>query len=156
MLNFYTETLGLTLTETIDYKGHTCHFLRANTEHHSLALYPIALREELGLSEHTSCMSFGLQVANYRQLLNAVDYLEEQGANTFYLPAELAPGIDYSMYITDPDGHAFQLYHYMEQIGWNGIPRPADQRRPVTQPWPQQLDSVSDDYAGEPFLGPWR
>src|SRR5690606_13762182 len=42
---FYTEMLGFTPTETVTYKGHVCEFLRANTEHHAVALYPLALRE---------------------------------------------------------------------------------------------------------------
>src|SRR5690349_14949914 len=37
---FYRDTLGFTLTEEVDYHGHRCLYLRANTEHHSLALYP--------------------------------------------------------------------------------------------------------------------
>ena len=43
----------------------------------------------------------------------------------------------------------------MEQIGWDGRPRPADQRRKVTQGvWPEALEPTSDSYMGEPFLGP--
>ena len=34
----------------------------------AILIYPTALRAELGLSEHSSCMSMGLQVANYQQL----------------------------------------------------------------------------------------
>jgi catechol 2,3-dioxygenase-like lactoylglutathione lyase family enzyme len=41
-LAFYTQTLGLRVTEEVTYEGHRCVFLRCNTEHHSLALYPIA------------------------------------------------------------------------------------------------------------------
>src|SRR5256714_10946486 len=47
---FYTDILGFTRTEALTWKGQRCVFLRCNTEHHSLALYPIALREKLGLS----------------------------------------------------------------------------------------------------------
>jgi catechol 2,3-dioxygenase-like lactoylglutathione lyase family enzyme len=61
---FYRDVLGLTVTEEITYKGHRCMFLRTNTEHHSMALYPLALREELGLSGHTKLMAFGLQVGD--------------------------------------------------------------------------------------------
>ena len=47
---FYRDELGLQVTEEVVWQGHRCVFLRANTEHHSLALYPKALRAELGLS----------------------------------------------------------------------------------------------------------
>ena len=53
-LGFYRDRLGMTVTEEIEWNGHRCAFLRVNTEHHSLALYPIALRSELGLSGHTT------------------------------------------------------------------------------------------------------
>ena len=65
-LAFYRDDLGLTVTEEVTWKGHRCVFLRANTEHHSLALYPIALRGELGLNADTTLFSFGIQVGKRR------------------------------------------------------------------------------------------
>ncbi len=41
---FYCNMMGLRVTEEISWKGHRCSFLRANTEHHSLDIYPLALR----------------------------------------------------------------------------------------------------------------
>jgi catechol 2,3-dioxygenase-like lactoylglutathione lyase family enzyme len=152
-LPFYRDTLGLTVTESVDWSGHSCHFLRTNTEHHSLALYPVALREELAITTR-DCLSFGFQLGSYTQLRNAVRYLEKAGCTIKYLPQELTPGIDYSALVMDPDGHALQLYHYMEQIGWDGKPRPASQRRQVTGSWPETLEAQSDEYGGEIFQGP--
>ncbi len=154
---FYTDMLGFTPTETVTYKGHTCEFLRANTEHHAVALYPLALREELGLSPHTTNFSIGLQVANYRQLRDARAFLKDKGCTVHELPAELFPGIDYHFFVRDPDGHAVQLYYYMEQVGWDGKPRPAAARRKVAPgEWPETLPALSDSYMGEPFFGPWE
>ena len=59
---FYRDILGLTLTEEVTWRGHRCTFLRANAEHHSLALYPLALRAELGLRPDSTMLSMGLQV----------------------------------------------------------------------------------------------
>ncbi|HEX9808849.1 MAG TPA: VOC family protein [Alphaproteobacteria bacterium] len=155
-VRFYTEMLGFTTTEEVTYEGHRCVFLRANTEHHAVGLYPLALREELGLSSHTTNFSIGLQLANYRQLRDARQFLKEKGCEVFELPLALFPGIDYHAFVRDPDGHAIQLYHYMEQIGWNGMPRPAHLRRKVTPgEWPETLEATSDTYMGEPFFGPW-
>jgi catechol 2,3-dioxygenase-like lactoylglutathione lyase family enzyme len=42
--HFYTHQIGLRVSEEIVYNGHRCAFLRANTEHHTIALYPIELR----------------------------------------------------------------------------------------------------------------
>ena len=72
------------------------------------------------------------------------------------LPPELTPGMDYVVHALDPDGHCLQLYYYMEQLGWDGRPRPADQRRPIDNAsWPESLDPLSDTYSGETFMGPW-
>lgn len=155
-LSFYRDSLGFIETETVDYKGHRCVFLRNNTEHHSMSLYPIALRKELGCREDTQLFAFAVRLANYQQLKNAVKFFREQGcAVREDIPQELYPGIDYTAFVVDPDGQLIQLYAYMEQVGWDGKPRPACERRPVTPgDWPDALDSVSDSYMGEPFLGP--
>jgi len=154
---FYRDTLGFTLTEEIIWNGHRCLFLRGNTEHHSLALFPLALREVLGLSSHSKCAAFGLQLANYRQLREAVKFLQAHDVRvTDAIPPELHPGIDYAAHVFDPDGHCIQLYYAMEQIGWEGKPRPKESRKPRSlKDWPELLDGDSNAYMGEPFLGPW-
>jgi catechol 2,3-dioxygenase-like lactoylglutathione lyase family enzyme len=153
-LSFYRERFGMSVTEEVTFNGHRCVFLRVNTEHHSMALYPKALRAELGLSDHTSCMSFGMKVNGYDQLCDAISFLNENGVEIKYLPPELSPGIDYSAFAIDPDGHAIELYYYMEQIGWDGKPRPASLRPEVAAEWPDAVEPMSDTYGGEPFLGP--
>ncbi len=154
--NFYRDTLGFALTEEVNWRGHRCLYLRANTEHHSLALYPLAMRAPLGLSAHSSCMSLGLQLANYRQLRDAVSFLRKHGARFAEVPPDLYPGIDYAAHVLDPDGHCLKLYYYMEQVGWDGKPRPKELRRKVTgENWPETVEPMSDTYEGEPFLGPW-
>jgi len=153
---FYRDTLGFTLTEEVEWRGQRCIYLRANTEHHSLALYPMALREALGLSPHTSSMSLGLQLANYRQLRDAVNFFAQRGARFAEVPPELYPGIDYAAHVLDPDGHCIKLYYYMEQVGWDGKPRPKELRRKVDHGhWPETVEPLPDTYEGEPFFGPW-
>jgi len=154
---FYRDTLGFTLTEEVFYRGERCLFLRCNTEHHSVALFPLALRDALGLAPHTKCAALGLQVANYRQLRAAVNFLRDRGLQvTESIPPDLHPGIQYSATVCDPDGHAIQLYYTMEQIGWEGKPRAQHMRRPYAlREWPETLENDSDAYLGEPFFGPW-
>lgn len=154
---FYRDVLGFTLTEEVTWRGHRCLFFRCNTEHHSLALYPLALREILGLSPHSTSAALSLQLANYRQLREALQFLENSGVKiTEKIPLELHPGIDYAAQLTDPDGHCIQLYHTMEQIGWEGRPR-SKTSRPARNlhEWPEILESDANAYMGEPFLGPW-
>jgi len=101
-------------------------------------------------------MSFGVQVATYRQLRAAIDFLKERGGKFIEIPPALTPGIDYSACVLDPAGHAIQLCYYMEQVGWNGRPRTG--RSPVpsrVSDWPKAVEPKSDTYTGEPYLGPW-
>ncbi len=155
-LHFYTQRLGFVLTEEVDYQGHRAAFLRSGSEHHSLALFPKSLRAELGCSPHTSCMSFGVEVGTYQQLRNAVAFLKEHGVAFKEIPTELHPGIDYAAYVQDPDGHLIQLYYYMEQLGWEGQPRPGELRRSAgaVAEWPETLDALSDTYMDQVFQGP--
>jgi len=154
-LGFYRDALGLAVTEEVSWRGHRCLFLRAGTEHHSMALYPRALRSELGLSQHTTLMAFGLQLGDYAQLRTAADFLKAKGVTLKHLPSELCPGIDYSVLAIDPEGHAMQLYWSMEQIGWDGKPRPAELRRSIdNENWPDTLEPMTDTFTGEPYLGP--
>ena len=152
---FYTQRLGLTRSEDIDYKGARCSFLRCGLEHHSLALFPKELRKTLGLRADTTCMSFGVELGSYAQLRNAVKFLKERGCTLIDIPPELYPGSDYAAFALDPDGHCIQLYYYMEQIGWDGRVRPASERRKVNgESWPEVLPPLSDTYADQVFQGP--
>ena len=156
-LAFYRDVLGLSITEEITWNGHRCVFLRANTEHHSLALYPIGLRAELGLNPNTTLFSFGIQVADYAQLRGALGFLGENGVAIKKLPPELFPGIDYSAFAVDPDGHLVQLYYAMEQVGWDGRPRPPEMRPKIDNAnWPDTVEALPETFIGEPFLGPWN
>ncbi len=73
---FYRERLGFVRSEQTSYRGARCVFLRCGAEHHSLGLFPRELRRSLGLSEHTSCMSFGVEVGSYAQLRAAISFLQ--------------------------------------------------------------------------------
>jgi len=154
---FFRDTLGFTLTEEVVWRGERCLFLRCNTENHSVALLPLKLRDALGLSPHSKCAAFGIQLANYRQLKDAVKFFRNNGVEvTESIPAELHPGIEFSATVRDPDGHTLQLYYAMEQIGWDGKPRPKQMRRTYSlNNWPEALEGDADAYLGEPFMGPW-
>jgi catechol 2,3-dioxygenase-like lactoylglutathione lyase family enzyme len=152
---FYTGHLGFVKSEETTYRGARCVFLRAGAEHHSVGLFPRELRRTLGLSEHTTCMSFGVEVGSYTQLRQGVEFLKSRGVKFVdSIPPELYPGIDYAAFALDPDGHCVQLYYYMEQVGWDGAVRPAAQRRTVNGAWPKTLEPLSDTYVDQVFQGP--
>jgi catechol 2,3-dioxygenase-like lactoylglutathione lyase family enzyme len=153
---YYRDILGFVTSEETRIDGQRVVFMRSNTEHHSLALYPLSLRQTLGMSEHTTSMSFGVQVANYKQLRDACDVLEAHGVRVDRNPpAETRPGMDHVAHAFDADGHCIQLYYYMEQVGWDGKARTPADRRPVSAQWPAAVEPLPDAYNGEPYLGPW-
>src|SRR5438552_103419 len=140
--------------ETV-YRGARSVCLRCGAEHHSVGLFPKGLRRTLGLSEHTTCMSFGVEVGSYAQLKEAVSFLKSHGIKFVdSIPPDLYPGIDYSAFALDPDGHCIQLYYYMEQVGWDGRVRTAGERRRVESVWPETLPPLSDTYVDQVFQGP--
>jgi catechol 2,3-dioxygenase-like lactoylglutathione lyase family enzyme len=152
---FYTELLGLVQTEEVTLKGHHCRFLRAGNEHHVLALFPRSLRAELNLNPCSTLAAFGLEVGSYRQLRDAAEFLRARGWRILSeLPAEIHLGIDYAAFVLDPEGHCIMLYYYMEQIGWDGRPRPPELRRTAARKWPDQLEPLSDTYVDQTFQGP--
>src|SRR5258706_5239022 len=102
--DLYRTVLGFTLSEEVTWQGHRCLFFRCNTEHHSLGLFPLTAREALGLSAQTKNAAFGLQLANFRQLKDAVKFFQQQGCKVSdALPLELHPGIEYAPDSFDPD-----------------------------------------------------
>jgi catechol 2,3-dioxygenase-like lactoylglutathione lyase family enzyme len=152
---FYTERVGFVRSEETTYRGARCVFLRCGAEHHSLGLFPKELRRTLGLRESSTCMSFGVELGSYSQLREAVAFLKSRGV-TFVdsIPPVLYPGIDYSAFALDPDGHCIQLYYYLEQVGWDGRVRPQSARRQITSEWPEALEPLSDTYVDQVFQGP--
>lgn len=152
---FYVDLLGLKKTEEVTYHGHRCVYLRAGTDHHCVALIPIALRDRLGLDRTTSLLSFGVEMGSYAQLRNAMTFLRQKGVRfTEAIPADLHPGIEYAAYAIADDGHLIQLYFGMEQIGWDGRPRPAASRRKIAAPWPERIEETSDSFVGLTIQGP--
>lgn len=152
---FYTQHFGLSRTEVVTWKGHRAVFLRHGNDHHAIGLFPAALREALELDQRTKLFSFGIELGSYQQLKDAVAWLRARGANVSTdLPSELRPGIDYAAFVRDPSGHTAMLYCGIEQVGWDGKPRPPEQRRKVQNTWPATLDAMSDTYVSLSRQGP--
>jgi catechol 2,3-dioxygenase-like lactoylglutathione lyase family enzyme len=152
---FYTQTLGFKITEEVSILGHQCAFLRAAEEHHSLALYPFELKQALGIDAMSTCAVLGFQVASYRQLKDAVLFLQEHRVPMFQAPLPFSTGIDYAAHFLDPDGHVIRLYHSMERVDWGGLPKPAALRSAASyEVWPDLLRDLDGSYAHEVFQGP--
>ncbi|MDP4594893.1 MAG: VOC family protein [Beijerinckiaceae bacterium] len=153
---YYQKIMGFVVTREITWNGERCQFLRCNTEHHSLALYSKALRKELGTPEDSTCMSFGVQLANYRQLQDALAFLKQRGREIVEMPGALFPGMDYAAAVIDPDGVRLILYSYMEQVPGHAIRLPAGEPANMKpSSWPKTIAPRADTYMGEAYLGPW-
>src|SRR5437867_12740931 len=103
---FYTERVGFVRSEETTCRGARCVFLRCGAEHHSLGLFPKALRRGLRLSEGTTCMSFGVEVGSYAQLRSGVGLLISRGVTFIYaIPRELYRGNYNFAFTLDTDVH---------------------------------------------------
>jgi catechol 2,3-dioxygenase-like lactoylglutathione lyase family enzyme len=144
---YYRDVLGFRVTGEVAYQGMRSVLLQANTEHHCIGLYPIELRDRLGLSQHSTTFSVGMQVGGYRQLRDARSFLLDRGLREVKLPPELFPGLPRAFRVADPDGHLIEFYDSMRQVL---PPAPAQQ---AVDEWPE---TVPEDgaFLGEPFLGP--
>jgi catechol 2,3-dioxygenase-like lactoylglutathione lyase family enzyme len=144
---FYRDVLGFRVTAEIAYQGLRSVLLQANTEHHCIGLYPIELRDRLGLSQHSTTFSVGMQVGGYRQLRDARSFLLDRGLREVKLPPELFPGLPRAFRVADPDGHLIEFYDSMRQV----LP-PAPPQQAVDE-WPE---TVPEDgaFLGEQYLGP--
>jgi hypothetical protein len=70
----------------------------------------LQVRDALGLSAHSKCAAFGIQLANYRQLKDAVKFFRDNGVKvTESIPAELHPGIEYSATVRIPMATRFSF-----------------------------------------------
>jgi catechol 2,3-dioxygenase-like lactoylglutathione lyase family enzyme len=145
---FYRDVLGFRITAEVVYQGLRCVLLQANTEHHCLGLYPVELRDRLGLSQHSTTFSVGMQAGGYRQLRDARSFLLGQGLREVKLPPELFPGLPRAFRVADPDGHLIELYDSMRQVL---PPGPAPQA--AADEWPETVPA-DGAFLGEPYLGP--
>lgn len=153
-LRFYTELLGLQATEEVHWQGTRSLYLRVANEHHSLALHSLDLRQKLGLPDRTTLMQHSFKVGSWKQLRDAVAYLEGEGMQRVGLPPQLHPGITYAAHFMGPEGHVIRLFHEMESVDRQGCPARAQDRAAPLEPWPEMLEHRPNGVARPAFLGP--
>lgn len=147
---FYIDMIGLTKSQEVMFDGHRCVFLRSGSEHHSVALIPVALRERLGMPPETLLMSFGLRVQTYQQLKDARQFLLESGLKEVQLPAELNPGIGYALHFMFDDIHCVQLYFEMSHFGADVC----SEEHATRDGWPEHLEGRASSFAAQLRQGP--
>lgn len=148
-LDFYQRIIGLKLTERRSTEHGDCAYLRADDEHHTLALYPKALMDRLGFAA-----AIGFSLSNYRQLRDCRKYLEERGVRILDVDPELSPGISYGFWVQGPDRVGVHLYYGMDRVERDGsAPSPTTFPLPSGE-WPETIAHGGSAWYEPPFYGP--
>lgn len=136
---FYSETVGLELTERFEYPedevGHGVAvaagaFVRCGPTHHCLSLFTF----KDGVVTEVDGRVYGLhhiafELPTPERLLELYRHMKGRGAEIVNA-REGGPGNQPRFYTKDPDGNLLEFYWGIDQIGWDGIPR---EYRPITE-----------------------
>jgi catechol 2,3-dioxygenase-like lactoylglutathione lyase family enzyme len=130
-LAFYTDVLGLRLTERFTYPedevGHGTAvaagaFVRCDSTHHCISFFvlkePAARPEGVGLGLHHLAFEFntpGELLEVYRRF--------RDGGHQIVNARRGGPGNQPRFYGRDPDGNLLEFYWGIDAIGWDGMPR---------------------------------
>ncbi len=134
---FYTDVVGLTLTERFEYPmeavGHGVAvsagaFVRCDSTHHCISIF--TLRDDHSASDDedspTTSMRglhhIAFELSTPADLLNKYRELVERGVEIVHARRG-GPGNQPRFYTRDPDGHLLEFYWGMDHVGWDGRPR---------------------------------
>ena len=124
---FYTEVLGFSVSDTYPdgmMPGGMV-FLRCNGDHHCLALVGKAPPpgEARGTLNHLA-----FELATLDEIFRAREHLRKHDTKIVYEGRRRA-GCQVSVEFLDPDGHHLEFYWGVDQIGYDGRSRPAEEWR---------------------------
>lgn len=142
LAEWYREVLGFHITDTMEYhhwgaKG-TAVFLRVARDHHDLVLFPRPEDvDDQTFAAFNRLSHFAYEVPDLEDLFRLKAYCIERDVPIVRGVGRLFPGANYNLDILDLEGNRIELFHDIEQIGWDGRPRPVEQWRPY-----QTFDSV--------------
>ena len=125
--HFYTGVLGFRVSDIYPdgmMPGGMV-FLRCNGDHHCLALIGGAPQAG-GAAKTLHHLAF--ELATLDEVFRARDHLKQHGAKIVYEGRRRA-GCQVSVEFLDPDGHHLELYWGVDQIGYDGRARPAEEWR---------------------------
>lgn len=120
---FWTEIMGFRVS---DHNEHGMVFLRHGPDHHTVALVPAKSQHDLPKEGHPGFHHCALEVASVSELFKIREFLRAKGVKIVY-EGRRGPGCNPGVEFLDPDGFNIELYAHMDQIGWDGKSRPADQ-----------------------------
>jgi catechol 2,3-dioxygenase len=100
-------------------------FLRVNTDHHGVALVGGAAR-----SERSSLNHFAFEVGSVDEVFRARGWLRERGV-PIHFEGRRRAGCQIAIEFQDPDGNNLEIYWNIDQVGTEGVVRPASEWRPA-------------------------
>jgi catechol 2,3-dioxygenase-like lactoylglutathione lyase family enzyme len=123
-VRFYTEVLGFKVSDLYSeaFMPGGMAFLRCNTDHHGVAL--IGTLKEPSKSGELDHMAF--EVSSLDEVLHAREHLRRHGVAIDFEGRRRA-GCQIAIEFRDPDGHRLEIYWDVDQIGSEGVARPAAQ-----------------------------
>jgi catechol 2,3-dioxygenase len=131
-IRFYTEVVGLSLTERFDYPedevGHgrlvsAGAFVRCDSTHHCISIF--ALKAEVSTDQ--AAARYGLhhiafEMNTPEDLLSKYRELRDKEVN-IVSARRGGPGNQPRFYANDLDGNLLEFYWGIDEIGWQGTPR---------------------------------
>lgn len=150
-IDFHAKNLGMRLTEKFEYEevrlGHGVAvqagaFIRCDTTHHELSIFKMR-KDILGDdAPDAPCYGFGLhhvafELGSPEELKGLYTRMRDDDVEIVNCRRG-GPGNQTRFYARDPDGNLLEFYWGIDQIGWNGAPRPYD---PI-----QEIDILSFDF----------
>jgi catechol 2,3-dioxygenase-like lactoylglutathione lyase family enzyme len=135
-VTFYTEMLGLRLTERFEYPieevGHGVAvaagaFVRCDATHHCISIFQLKAGLLPDGAPDGSAVGIGLhhlafELGSPAELLHKFRELRSAGVPIVNC-RKGGPGNQPRFYARDPDGHLVEFYWGIDEIGWDGIPR---------------------------------
>lgn len=130
-VSFFTDIVGLTLTERFQYPkeevGHgrlvtAAAFLRCGTTHHCIALFALKPQEGMPDSGRFGLHHIGFEMRTPTELISK--YRDLRGINAPIVNARKGgPGNMVRFYVLDPDGNTVEFYWGADEIGWQAAAR---------------------------------
>ena len=123
---FYAKVLGMQISDVYgeDMMPGGMVFLRLNTDHHGIALIGGARDRSAQRELH----HLAFEVGTLDEVFRARKRLRECGA-TIVFEGRRRAGVQIAIEFQDPDGHNLEIYWGIDQIGTEGIARPAEEWR---------------------------
>jgi catechol 2,3-dioxygenase-like lactoylglutathione lyase family enzyme len=123
-VRFYTELLGFSVSDVYpeEMMPGRMVFMRCNPDHHGVAL--VGTLPEQSHSIELNHLAF--EVATLDEVFRAREHLRRNGV-TIDFDGRRRAGCQIAVEFRDPDGHRLEIYWGLDQVGSDGVTRPASE-----------------------------